>query len=504
MDSNSLYYNAMDSTVTYRVMTKFWRELYTKGHESTYNSTIDLYGPLAYIMTRGIRVDIENLRSEAKRVELEIIEKQKELDSIVGRPLNFNSPKQVQAYFYIEKGITPYTNDEGRPTSDDKAMARIARGTASRQPYREAKLIQELRGLSKMKGTYLEIEFDDDGRFRTSINPRGTKFGRISTSQTIFGTGMNMQNLPPAFKKFLVPDPGYLMFEMDKRQAEWVVVAYQHGDANMMQVIENGEDPHVHTAHLMFKIDKDIIKREAKVVGHTTDPIEIKRLREEGIPEIFNAPFVPRIFSMRQAGKKSNHALNYDETYKRFAMENEMSEKESKYIVEAYHRAYPGIRAGFELVKASLRHDRTLTNCFGRKQLFLDEWGPDLFKAAYAFIPQSTVADLINGALNSIYYSGDSNLEPVEFLAQVHDSILYQIPLHLGPDKILYAIERCEDFMNPQMEYNGRQFKIGTDIKLGTSNWEALEEVNLADKKSLREKISELCSANQRLDNNVP
>jgi hypothetical protein len=48
------------------------------------------------------------------------------------------------------------------------------------------------------------VAFDADGRLRCSWNPRGTKFGRLSSSQTIFGTGMNLQNLSPKFKGFIV------------------------------------------------------------------------------------------------------------------------------------------------------------------------------------------------------------------------------------------------------------------------------------------------------------
>ena len=70
----------------------------------------------------------------------------------------------------------------------------------------EAKLVQELRALEKLHGTYLEVGIDKDDRIRSSWNPRGTKFGRFSSSKTIFGSGMNLQNLHPEFKEFLVSD----------------------------------------------------------------------------------------------------------------------------------------------------------------------------------------------------------------------------------------------------------------------------------------------------------
>lgn len=499
-----LTYNAFDSAVTFNIMEGFWREVYQDGQEETYARTINLLQPLMYMMTRGIAVNLENLREASRQTEKDIEQTQLELEDVAGRHINPLSPKQVSEYFYSHLGIQPYTNKDGRPTTDDKAMARLARGTTARPSLREAKLIQILRGLHKLKGTYLDIAFDKDGRFRTSCNPRGTKFGRISTGKTIYGTGMNMQNLPVSFKKFLVPDPGYLMIEMDKRQAEWVVVAYVSGDVNMIAVLEEGGDPHLHTGHLITGADKDLIKRENKAVGHATDPTEIERLRRELCPEIFRAglPYLPRIFSIRQGGKKSNHALNYDESPRMFALHNEMPEKDAKLIHKLYHQAYPGIAKWHSFTQTELRNDRTLTNCFGRKCRFLEKWGHDLFKQAYAFKPQSTVADVVNDALVKAYNDGDPRMLNVELLAQVHDSILWQIPLTQPTDDILYCIQRMEEHLDPEMEYFGRTFHIETDIKMGDTNWADLLEYDLSDKQELRAAIDGY-KETQRLANGV-
>jgi hypothetical protein len=43
-----------------------------------------------------------------------------------------------------------------------------------------------------------------------------------------------------------------------------------------------------------------------------------------------------------------------------------------------------------------LSKDRSLINPFGRRRIFMDRWGDELFKEAYSFIPQSTVADKLN------------------------------------------------------------------------------------------------------------
>lgn len=475
-----LMYNALDSAITKMCCEGFWPEVMDHDYRDTYDFTIRLLDPLMYMMTRGILVDTERLYGMKGTLSKDVEEKQEELNSICGRPLNVNSPKDVQAYFYIEKGIPPYTKrNAGGTTSittDDKTMQRLARGTAQRPGMREAKLVQEIRGLKKLIGTYLDIELDSDNRFRCSYNPRGTKFGRVSSSKTIFGTGMNMQNLPMTAKSFLVADPGYIMFELDKRQAEWIVVAFLSGDANMMRVYFENKDPHTYTASQMFGVPEELILMENKIVGHESDVATIEELRHK-LPDLKRLNFIPRNMSMRQSGKKANHGLNYDEGYRTFALTNEMVEADAKRVINFYHSIYPGIRQWYQAVQTQLRHNRILTNCMGRKYKFMDAWGDSLFKAAYSFNPQSTVADNVNWGIIYAYEDVSPKMQPLEILGQVHDSILFQYPIYLLPD-LVEVIRKIQGYMEPELEYMGRSFTIKTDMKAGF-NWGELEELEL-------------------------
>lgn len=485
-----LYYNGLDTTCTFEIRDKFWPEFEASDNDFAYRNTIGIYEPLMFMMERGIRVDFEALERTKRHVVEERNRAQEELNELAGRTINPLSPKDCQTYFYIEKGIKPYTNHKtGNITTDDLAMQRIARGTAGRLGLREASLVQEIRGLQKLLGTYLEIDFDSDGRMRCSYKPRGTKTGRLSSSATIYGTGTNAQNLPPEFKQFLRADEGYCLIEMDKRQAEWVVVAFLSEDANMLDVYYNDKDPHTHTAHLMFGLDPEVIKKEAKLIGNTTDSDYIAEVRAEMATELALARFLPRTMSIRQCGKKSNHGLNYDEGYSTFSLLNEIEIPEAKRVIELYHSIYPNIRQRYyKRVEADLARDRTLTNCFGRKYRFLDAWGHDLFKAAYAFLPQSTVVDGLNQGMQEIYHDNSKPLINAELLAQVHDSILLQLPIADLP--LLHkAIQMCDAHTSCDMTYYGRTFKIKTDFKIGM-NWgsyhpdrnpDGMREFTLAD-----------------------
>jgi DNA polymerase I-like protein with 3'-5' exonuclease and polymerase domains len=478
MDQKFLEYSGKDSARTVQIHDAIWDAL-DPVFRPAYDMTMRLLPVLMFMQTRGIVVNKTALAETKVDVLASAAEKQKELDALVGRHLNVNSPKACQAYFYGELGIPPYKTATGAVTLDDLALQRLVRGTAARPGLRQAKLVQEIRGLQKLYGTYLNLEFDGDGRLRGSYNPRGTKYGRLSSSKTIFGTGTNFQNLPQEFKKFLEADPGYVFVEVDKRQAEWVVVAYVTNDANMIAAVENGVDVHTHTASLMFNVSYDIIKKEHKLNGHTTSADVVAHNRRND-PDIYGAMLTcgkqwPRAMSLRQCGKKSNHGLNYDEGPNGFAIINEIEIPEAKRIVSMYHNIYPGIRIWYETVKKLLQKDRILVNCFRRAVRFLGAWGDTLWKSAYSMLPQSTVVDSLNQGMVSLYEDEKVcgiNGANADILAQVHDSILLQVPVEYLKDEERFnqLLEKIREETSPDITYNGRTFKIASDFKFGM-NW---------------------------------
>lgn len=487
-------YSCQDSAASAECMRRLDEELNSKGYRQQYDDTIRLYRPLLAMMLRGIRTDAEKIEEVKREITRKIADTQAELDTLCSRAINVNSFRQMSQYFYIEKGIKPLLNREGKPSCDDKALARLAKGTKTRPPFREAFLVQTIRGLLKLESTYLSIRFDGDGRFRCSYNPRGTTTGRLSSSKTLFDTGMNHQNLPQEYKQFLVPDPGYFFIEEDKAQAEWVIVAYVSGDPRMIAVVESGADPHIETGHSITGVDRDTIIQEDRLVGHETDPEIIAEIREAHLPELVEAAsrniiYLPRSMGIRQVGKKSNHGLNYGMGYIVFAMEYEIPVSEAKILAIKYHQTYPGIENGFwEMVKQQLSKDRTLTNCFGERRQFLDVWGSKLLKKGYDYIPQSTVAKVIKEAMINVYEDTDPITADLEMLAQVHDSVLHQHPLTC-PEHTLKILLKLQEYSDFQLEWTGRKFRIESDFRLGLENWRDMQKVKV-DLASLRTAFS--------------
>ena len=279
-EENWQLYSCLDSAVTYGCSNPIFEEIDEEDYVDIYQQTVDLLPVLIYMSTLGIRVDKDRLLATKIEVQSEMKTLQEELNDLCGFSINFASSQQCSQYLYGIKGVKPYTRG-GSTTTDEKSLSRMAaRG------IREAYLIGRLRKAAKLLGTYLEVAFDPDGRLRCNWRPRGTKFARLSSSKTIFGTGLNLQNIHSRFRSFMIPDEGMFFLEQDKRQAEWIVVAYLSNDANMMKIIEMGVDPHVATGALMTGAAPDLIKLEDKFLDKSRDPDFIAKVRQEQVPEL--------------------------------------------------------------------------------------------------------------------------------------------------------------------------------------------------------------------------
>jgi len=268
-----------------------------------------------------------------------------------------------------------------------------------------------------------------------------------------------------------------VLLEFDLAGAEWVIVAYDSGDANMIAVVESGESPHVNTGALMTSLPKDIIELEQKFLQSATDPDTIYELRKEHVPEIFDlfARFLPRNMTVRQMGKKSNHGMNYNVKYRTFALVNEISETDAIKMIELYNMvAYPTLPQWRKDLQKEFRDNkRFIYNLLGKGVRLLDKPGTDLWNALAAYKPQSTVADIIRRALVGIYRDASELAAPMRLLAPVHDSILLDYPAE-PKERLRDFIALMKSYMTVELETKGRKFTLKVDVK-GGPNWGAMK-----------------------------
>jgi len=92
------------------------------------------------------------------------------------------------------------------------------------------------------------------------------------------------------------------------------------------------------------------------------------------------------------------------------------------------------------------------------------------------------VADVIDERGLAFIYK-DPILRPVELLLQVHDSIVFQIPICLGWDFHATALMRIISSLETPLEWNSRKFVIPCDVQVSFGNM--AKDKN--DRKALKE-----------------
>lgn len=277
------------------------------------------------------------------------------------------------------------------------------------------------------------------------------------------------QNSLRVFLRELPHWDGYMdrnqYFTTNKSNAEWVqTIAHLCGRAANISVQDNSKT-------------SSFGNKKVYIVGlrHTIAPAThaIRKFEIDVIDETIYCPTVPSgFFLCKENGKISvtGNSLNYDISYREFALVNEITERDAKFLIERYHRAYPGVRNNYHsMIQAQLAKDRTITNLFGRKRRFLDKWDKDLFKEAYAQIPQSTVADKINEQGLLFMYYNQQWFKHVEILRQVHDDIGFQMLVSLGFYSHAEVLLRLKHSLETPLRWHDREFVIPLDLTMGLS-----------------------------------
>jgi len=449
-DEQFWLYNAKDGVVLPEIFHKQEEHLRKQGNLDTYRRQRDCLYPIAYMSTRGMKVNLESITKAKKAAEEELTKQQKVINTAAQQqgwegPLNPNSPKQLKEFFFIQCNEV-ITKHQGKATTNEKALKTIAR--RGKRGAEVASLIGDFRKLKKLSGTYYNMSFDTDGRLRSSINPVGTETGRFSSSQTIFGTGGNMQNMPKSFRLFIEPDPGYIGYEIDLSQAENRLVALFSNEDQMLHAFRTGQDIHSLTASLLFggEPNKDFQNGIISPLGNGTR-------------------------SQRYWGKLSNHALNYDMGPNTASMNWEIPIAEARLIINKYHAAYPALRQWHRSIIHNARTNRTITNVYGRSRRYLGRFDKSTHHEMFAFGPQSTVADHIN-IYGLLYMFKEKELFPgMQLLNQIHDSILIQIPLSLGWGEHARQINLIRASLETPISYQDREVILPASCTVHSRNF---------------------------------
>ncbi len=461
-------YNCEDAVNTYGCWNFMAREMDKGNHWDTFNFEMRQVWPASMLQLQGVPIDPERQEQIITATKTERAYIEKELIQEIGHDVNWNSPAQLQAFLYDELRLPPQFKrrksrfDKQKRTADKEALTKLYRKTNN--PI--LKKIMRYKKLAKLISSFISIQTSPEGKVHTSYNITGAtmsrtvknkvvddeenyqSFGRWSSSKSIilpYGSG-NLQNIPNEARKMYVPPKGKVWIQADYKQAEAVVVSYEILDYPMIK---------------LFKDSFGLTSEEC-----TEKNLDIHKLTAA---KNFNIPIAKVTKELRGIGKTIRHATNYSAGPGVVASRLGCTIPQAKALLESYHTGTPQLRIWHKKVQDMLRQGRVLVNLLGRKHKFLKEWGDDLFRSAYAFIPQSTVGDLLNLALVRLY---EAYGEQIDIALQLHDAI------YCWADSDLIdwtATIMKQSMLIPLTSTHGTEYYIDVDFKVGDT-WGELND----------------------------
>lgn len=432
-------YNATDALLTFECAEHIQKELKEEGLDTFHQTFVeDLVEPLSAMTQCGVKFDKEQCNKLRKKYESDVVHLQDKLNDLVGHPLNVGSHKQMTTWLYTELNLSPqYKSRKGKETktlaADEEALSKLHRDN----PNEAIATILEMREKNKLLTTYLRIKLDEDKRIRCTYNIAGTETGRLSSSATAFGTGTNLQNIPDGdIRRLIVSDDRNVLVNVDLSQAEARVVAYLAEDRRLIEVFETGGDIHTKNAANIFGVKESEVTSEQRYIA-----------------------------------KRGTHSINYGAGFKTVGESAGIPASEAKRVIARYLTSYPRIRLWQMQVQNRLRNSRVLTTPFGRKRTFFNRFNDSLLKEGLAYVPQSTVADIVNQAIIHLHQKWRDSQDKF-LLLQVHDSIVCQC----NKEVLEETIQEVKEALTIPLIINNRTMIIPSDVKVGT-NWGDLGKV---------------------------
>ncbi|MBM61949.1 MAG: hypothetical protein CL484_03235 [Acidobacteria bacterium] len=459
------FYNGMDSCITEEIRDKLERQL-DEVTRPLYEHTIRMQAPILDMMFRGIRVDETHRRvalakaeGEAQRL-MQILRRLCKEGLGLKEAINPGSHVQVKWLFYEFFNLKPIKkrNSKGfyAPASDRETLEKLNQYFIA-QPF--VSLILAIRDQRKTIG-FIKTPTDPDGRIRCSFSLAGTNTGRLNSAFSDFGTGTNLQNVDSNLRYMFTADPGKIMVNIDLEQADsrnvgalcWEYFYDSHGPEFAGSYLDACESGDLHTT----------VCRMGWTGLDWPDDRSGWRAVADGLAY--------RTYSYRDMAKKLGHGTNYYGKPPTMSMHTKIPVKEIISFQNNYFGAFPCIPEWHKETIHRLQSTGYLTHLFGRRRYFFNRLDDqNVINAAIAYCPQGMTGEEINRGMLNLWHHPD-----VEFLVQVHDSILFQVPVDRVNELVPMALEalKVEIILK-----GGRPFHVPLEAETGY-NWGKKSENN--------------------------
>jgi DNA polymerase I-like protein with 3'-5' exonuclease and polymerase domains len=433
--------------------------------QRNYSFEFPLVFPCLLAELTGIRGDRSKFDEMRDHTDKAMAVQRAELALLTATPgFNPGSAQQVQKLIEI------------LGAKDVKGTGKVERDKVSaRHPLNRYLLdrVGKYRETAKLRNSYLKDGiFAKGDRILYCLNPHGTDSGRLSSKESHFWIGLQIQNIKRDdeeadynVKEFFVADDGFYLGECDRKAAESYGTAYITGDEGMLVAINSGKDFHGTNASRFFGIPYDQIV-DAK--GKTLDK------------------------PLRDLAKRTNHGATYmmgeqvlldtmgiQKVLKAKALlglpANWPLLKVTKFLLECFEEVYPLLRDEFATwIKNQVVGVKMLVGATGWTRYCFED--PTKSKHAWnsyvAHSAQSLNAMELNYAwlrvFNEVWIP---NQKSFKLCAQIHDSILFQYKKD-RPD-LAWKVKDCMENPLEVVDFRGtkRTMLIPADLSGEATRW---------------------------------
>lgn len=366
-----------------------------EGLERVYALEMRLLACIIDMERDGVRVDLDRAQIAHKDLNRRVRELQRQLDRMVGRAVNVNSPIQTKQILGVHRKSDGYwyTGDDLKLESNPPSKTEIKKaqleerdpvGTPSLDSVKmqqcklpEAQLIVDIRGLIKARDTFIEqymLNMSHEGYIHASFNQTRTEdgngiyTGRISISDPALQQIHKRNKIMAAIvRACFIPDDGTVWSCHDWSQMDFRLFAHFLNDLriNAMYMKDRKTDFHTLVSNLTG-LPRD---RDQKTGGANAKQINLAC-----------------VFGMGAGELAKQCSLPYTVSAKGYLVAG----PEAKALFGKYHSNIPGVRKLQESVESVAKSRGYIRTQLGRRIRFPDGYGAH--KAA-GLLYQATAAD---------------------------------------------------------------------------------------------------------------
>lgn len=396
---NATRYAGEDAAVSLQLKNILEPEIKKEGLAKLfYDIEIPLIKVLADMEIAGIKIDLSLMDALSKELGRELTGLEKRIYFIAGEEFNINSPKQLQGILFEKLGLRTIKKTKTGFSTDVDVLEQLS------LEHELPKEILEHRTLSKLKSTYVDalpkIVNPKTSRLHTSFNQTITATGRLSSSEP------NLQNIPirgewgKRIRESFIAEKGHLLLSSDYSQIELRILAHLSQDKGFIEVFKNDGDIHTRTASELFGVTIDNVTAE-----------------------------------MRRRAKTVNFGIVYGISPYGLSQELGIAPEEAKHYIDTYFKRHKGVKNYIETLIKETTETGYVSTLFHRKRTI-----PELKstnkntrqlgeRLAINTPIQGSAADIIKISMLNIWKRLRKEQLRTKMLLQVHDELLFEVPL---------------------------------------------------------------------------